>query len=83
LSIFLHAAFAFRQQRMQELYHVSSSEASRMIHSSDESRATYLRFVTGEDWENATQCHISLDTGILGLELAENIILLAVHERFG
>jgi CMP/dCMP kinase len=83
LSIFLHAAFTFRQQRVQELYHVSSSEASKMIRSSDGARASYLRVVTGEDWKNATQCHISLDTGALGLKLVENIILLAVHQRFG
>jgi CMP/dCMP kinase len=81
LSIFLHAAISFRQQRIQELYHISSSEASRIIRSSDESRAGYLRAITGGDWENAKQCCISLDTGLLGLELSENIILLAVRKR--
>ncbi|MGD0855416.1 MAG: cytidylate kinase-like family protein [Dehalococcoidia bacterium] len=83
LSIFLHADIAFRQQRIQELYHLSSSEAWKMVHSTDESRASYLRALTRGDWADARQYHISLDTGILGLELVEDIIIAAVRARFG
>jgi hypothetical protein len=54
-----------------------------MVHSTDESRASYLRALTRGDWADARQYHISLDTGILGLELVEDIIIAAVRARFG
>jgi CMP/dCMP kinase len=83
LSIFLHADIAFRQQRLQELYQISSARALEIIHSSDESRANYLRVLTGEDWANARKYHICLDTGILGLELVEDVIVTTARARFG
>jgi len=82
LSIFLHAAVAYRQQRIQEQYHLSLLEARKMIQSTDESRASYLRVITGADWINAGQYHISLDTGALGLEPVEDIIVAATQARF-
>jgi CMP/dCMP kinase len=83
LSIFLHADIAFRQQRIQELYQISSVRALEIIHSSDESRASYLRALTGGDWADASKYHICLDTSILGHALVEDIIVTAAHARFG
>lgn len=83
LSIFLHADIPFRQQRIQQLYHLSPPEALKMVHSIDKSRASYLRVLTRQDWIDARQYHISLDTGVLGLEVAEDIIAAAVRARFG
>lgn len=82
LSIFLHAAVEFRQQRIHELYHMSLPEAGKMIQSKDNSRADYLRVITGEDCTDARQYNISLDTGILGFELVEDIIVAAAKARF-
>ena len=82
LSIFLYADAAFRQQRIKELYHLSSPEALDTINSVDKSRASYLLLLTKENWIDARQYHISIDTSILGLEIAENIIIEAVHARF-
>lgn len=83
LSIFLHADMAFREQRVQEVYHVSLQEARKMIQSTDSSRASYLHAKTGCDWMDVRQYHICLDTSVLGLELAEEIIANAVKARFG
>ncbi len=82
LSIFLHAAVDFRQQRIQELYNLSLPEARRLIQSTDDSRADYLRVITGDDWTDARQYNISLDTSILGLEPAADIIVAVAHARF-
>jgi cytidylate kinase len=82
LSVFLHADAAFREQRIRELYHLSLPEASKMMQSKDDSRASYLRLITGEDWRGACQYNISLDTGALGFKLAENIIATAAQARF-
>ena len=83
LSIFLQADTGFRQQRVQELYHVSAPEALKLISSIDKDRASYLRAFTGQDWQDARQYHLSLDTGVLGLDKAEEIILKTLQVRFG
>jgi cytidylate kinase len=82
LSIFLHADIDFRQRRVQELYHVSPQEALKLISSIDHDRGSYLRALTGQDWLDARQYHLSLDTGVLGLDKAEDIILDTFRARF-
>ncbi len=82
LSVFLHADINFRQQRVQELYHVSAQEALKLIGSIDHDRGFYLRALTGQDWLDARQYHLSIDTGVLGLDKAEDIILDTFQARF-
>ena len=82
LSIFLHADIDFRQRRVQELYHVSPQEALKLISSIDHDRGSYLRALTGQDWLDARQYHLSLDTGVLGLDKDEDIILDTFRARF-
>jgi len=83
LSIFLHADVAFRQQRIQKLYCVSARQAGKLIESVDKERARYLHIFTGLDWADSRQYHLCLDTGILGLDKAEEIIIEAVKAMFG
>jgi cytidylate kinase len=82
LSVFLHASITFRQKRVRELYHVSSEEALKLIQSVDKEREQYLRAFTGQDCIDARNYHLSLDTSLVGLEAAEEIILAAFHARF-
>jgi cytidylate kinase len=83
LSVFLHANIQFRQQRVQDLYHVSAQQALKLINSIDQERARYLRALTGQDWLDARQYHLSLDTSAVGLDKAEAIILETIQARFG
>ena len=82
LSVFLHAHIHFRQQRVQELYKVSAAEALKLINSIDQDRGYYLKALTGQDWLDARQYHLSLDTGVLGLDKAEDIIIKTLQARF-
>jgi CMP/dCMP kinase len=83
LSIFLYADTAFRQQRVQEAYHVSPQDALKLIDRIDRERTRYLRVFTGKDWMNACQYHLCIDTGAVGLDAAEDIILAALQARLG
>jgi cytidylate kinase len=83
LSIFLHADISFRQKGVQELYDLSQEEALKLIESVDKEREHYLRAFTGQNCMDARNYHLSLDTGLVGLEAAEEIILTAAHARFG
>jgi cytidylate kinase len=83
LNIFLHADVKFRQHRVEEVYHVSPEQALKLMNSVDRERARYLKMLTGQDWLDARQYHLSLDTGLLGMEKSEAIILETFRARFG
>jgi cytidylate kinase len=83
LSVFLHAPISFRQKRVEELYHVTQSQALKLINSIDQERARYLKALTGADGSDASLYHLCLDTSAIGLEKCEAIILEALQARFG
>jgi cytidylate kinase len=83
LSILLHAGVTFRQRRVQELYNLSAKEALDLIASIDKEREHYLRALTGQNCMDARHYHLSLDTSLVGLEAAEEIILVAFRAGFG
>jgi cytidylate kinase len=83
LSILLHADIDFRQSRVQELYNLSAEEALRLIKSIDKEREQYLRALTGQNCMDARHYHLSIDTSVVGLEQAEEIIVAAFRARFG
>ena len=83
LSILLHADIAFRQKRVQELYSMSAEESQKLIKSIDKEREHYLRVLTGQNCMGARQYHLSIDTSVVGLEAAEEIILATCRARFG
>lgn len=82
-SIYLHANVEFRKQRLQEIYGVSSKDAIKSIESTDKFRARYIHELTGHEMNDARQYHLSIDTGVLGLEKAENLIYDYLSTRFG
>jgi cytidylate kinase len=83
LGVFLYANISFRQQRVQEQYHVSAPEALKLINRIDKERAQYRRTFTGQDSQNACQYHLCLDTSVIGLQRAEDIIISALQARLG
>ena len=83
LNVFIHADPDFRQKRVEEVYNVSPEKAMKLMCSVDQERARYLRALTGQDWLDARQYHLSLDTGVLGLEKAEHIILETLQALVG
>ncbi len=83
LSVFLHADIGSRQQRVQELYHVSATEALKLISRIDKERRQYHQTFTGQDWLNACQYNLCLDTSTIALDKVEDIILAELQARLG
>lgn len=82
ISIFLHADMNFRLKRVQEIYKLSEKEALKFIKSVDVSRARYVHEFTKNDMHDVRQYHLSLDTGVLGMDGAEDVIMNYIHTRF-
>ena len=83
LGVFIHAGVAFRSQRVQELFRLAEKDARDLIEKTDKERARYIQSVTGRDWKDLRQYHLAVDSGVMGLAAAEDLILAAVKARFG
>lgn len=83
VGIFLHANPAFRQKRIQELYHLSAPVAQKLLEKTDHNRVEYFRAMAGKDWADARRFHLALDTGVIEMEQAITLILSYLKSRFG
>ena len=74
LRVFTHAPMPFCIQKVVEMYGVSEKEAERQIERINRARATYYRYYTGKEWDNARNYDLCLNTKELGFERCVDII---------
>ena len=74
LRVFTHAPMPFCIEKVMEIYGVSEKEAERQIERINRARATYYRYYTGKDWDNARNYDLCLNTEELGFERCVDII---------
>ncbi len=82
-SIFLHAGEASRLERVQQMFSLSRPHALRLMQKTESSREAYVRKFSGHDVYDVRHYNLAIDTGVLDLESAEDIILRALALRFG
>jgi len=82
ISFFLYASKKWRSQRIQDIYSMSCQEAIKLIDKTDIERSRAKKALTGLDMCDASQYHLCLDTGVLGLDKAEVLMLQYVRARF-
>ncbi|WP_416173845.1 AAA family ATPase [Dehalococcoides sp.] len=82
VSVFLHADIEFRKQNVQEYYGVSAKDAAKLIVSADKSRTRYIHEFTGCDMNDVRKYHLSIDTGVLGLDGTVNLMSDYIKNRF-
>ncbi len=75
LSIFLHGDVTYRIKRVQKLYNVSEREAEKMIAKSDKERSQYFQSFTGEEWTDARQYDISINTSKIDLDKSVKLVM--------
>ena len=83
VSIFLHADLDFRKKRIQESNNISGDEALHLNEKTDKQRLKYYKVFTGTDMYNACRYDLTINTGKLGLEKSEVVIMEYLKERFG
>jgi cytidylate kinase len=76
LHVKLVAPEKFRLQRIIAEGRSAAGEAERVMRDSDANRARYLKQYYGLDWSDPTNYHIVLNTGLLGMEGAGELIVL-------
>lgn len=74
LKVFIHANPEFRADRIVKVYGERAESPEQRIREKDKRRAAYHRFYTDMKWGHAQNYHITLDSGVLGIERCAEII---------
>jgi cytidylate kinase len=74
VSVFLHAPLQSRIAAMVNVWDVSMDEAARRVPKTDEYRALYHKYYTGEQWGLSKYYDLTLDTKRLGFETTASLI---------
>ena len=74
LKVFIHADMAFRAKRIVEVYGEREQSPEERLRDKDKRRAAYHRFYTDMKWGYAQNYHLTLDSGVIGIDRCADII---------
>ena len=74
LNVFVHADVEFRKKRLIDVYGEREAAPEERLKEKDKRRAAYHRFYTDRKWGYSQNYHISLNSGVLGIEKCVDII---------
>lgn len=80
-TVFLHADKDCRIKRVMERDGINEKKAAKLIKEVDEKRASFHKFCTGKEWEDASQYQLSIDTGKLDISDAANMIINYINAK--
>ena len=75
INVFIHADDVHRAVRVSELIgSTNATEIQRMMAKKDSSRHTYYSRYTGKKWGDSKNYHLTLDSGVIGIDKCVDII---------
>ena len=70
---------AFRAKRIVEVYGEREQSPEERLRDKGKRRAAYHRFYTNMNWGNAQNYHLTLDSGVLGIDKCVALICEVYH----
>lgn len=74
LKVFIHASMDKRAERIVKVYGEREESPEKRLQDKDKRRKAYYHFYTNMEWGKARNYHITLDSGMLGIEKCVEII---------
>ena len=74
LKVFIHADMGFRAERIVKVYGRWDKSPEQRLRDKDKRRAAYHRFYTDMKWGHAQNYHITLNSGVLGIDRCAEIL---------
>ena len=74
LTVFVHASMEKRAERIVKLYGEREDAPMKRLRDKDKRRAAYYKLYTDTEWGVMRHYHITLDSGVLGVETCAGII---------
>ncbi|HHT21969.1 MAG TPA: cytidylate kinase-like family protein [Bacteroidales bacterium] len=81
VHIYLHGCEEARAKRLMEVRNISELEAKTQIVAGDRERLMYIKKFTNQDWANAKNFDLAIDTSKVGFDNALEIILKYIKSR--
>lgn len=75
LHVFIHADMKFRAERIVRLYGETKQTPEKRLTDKDNKRRVYYKHYTNRNWGEAQNYHISLNSGLIGIEKCTDIIV--------
>lgn len=75
LSVFIHADIEDRIRRIARKYDLTDAKAKDQIVKTDKGRASYYNYYSSKRWGDASSYHLSLNSGLVGVEGTAKIII--------
>ena len=75
LNVFIHGTESEKVKRICKLYHVTETDAIKMMTDIDKRRMTNYRFYTDQKWGMAGNYTLSLNSSQLGYDRCEQIVI--------
>ena len=79
-SVFLHAPSEFKQKRLIASG-ISSGKVAEYMSESDNGRARFHRYYTGEEWGGSAFYDLCINTGVCGVDNAVELIEFFISHR--
>ena len=75
LNVFIHGDMPEKVQRICKLYHVTDTDAEKMINDTDKRRRANYNFYTEQKWGMAGNYTLSLNSSVLGYDMCQKVIM--------
>lgn len=82
LHVFIHADKAHRAEHILRQYGPTDKSTEQRMKEKDDKRRNYYRFHTNREWGLCENYHLSLDSGLLGIEKCVDLIVTAATDDF-
>jgi len=74
LKVFIHADIEKRAERIVNVYGESDESPEKRLMDKDKRRKAFYQFYTDLEWGNVNNYHLTLDSGVIGIEKCIDII---------
>ena len=74
LKVFVHASLEKRAARILQVYGDREDKPEKRLRDKDKRRRAYYQYYTDTDWGDMRNYHITLDSGVLGIERCAELI---------
>ena len=81
LNVFIHADDKFRAERIVSLYGEKPDKPEQRLRDKDRRRAAYYKDYTETEWGVASNYHLALDSGKLGIDSCVNILVSVYNNK--
>lgn len=83
LSVFIHAPHEYCLERAAEIKNLSFEELEAFVIKTNKQKETYYKYFTGQDWSNAMNYDLCLNSSKLGYDRCVEEIIAYKNVRFG